>query len=298
MKKPHEPLPEDLPKLAERLATIHHRRIDVPPEIDERILAAARAGGTRQERGPAFRFRLAPWAAVAAVLAIGVTVALFTRGFDRSARGPVPGGPGTPGAPGAMAQQDVTILDAFALARTAQASTPEDKQADPAAIDALAYQAVALAPPNHDTREEIAPASPTPAPPADRSAPPSPRFVTVHVTLDPGGRPLAAYQLRITARGGVVKVVGIESGDGRAFAAKPPYYDRAAENRDTDELAIAMFTTADAANLPRGPVRVASLHLVSYGDAAPLFETKLIAAADHDGNRIDAVLSIKEGTPP
>lgn len=42
MKKQHEPLPEDMPALTERLRALHDRPIEVPSELDEGILAAAR----------------------------------------------------------------------------------------------------------------------------------------------------------------------------------------------------------------------------------------------------------------
>lgn len=272
MKKPHEPLNDDLPKLAARLRAIEQsHRVDVPPEVDARILAIARQPAARPASSPFLR--IATWSAVAAVLLMGVTVGLVMQ--RQQATSPTATH---------LAQSDgeVTILDAFKLARDVETGRATHNRND---IDALAHQAVALAPPDDidDQNNNDAMRARTDV-----------RFTTVTVMIDPAGRPLAAYQLRITAKTGAMKVVGVEAGDTPPFSVKPPYFDRAAEKRDTETLNIAMFTTAAAADLPRNALRVATLHLVSEG-AAPTFDASLILAADHDGEKIPAVLTIREG---
>ena len=47
------------------------------------------------------------------------------------------------------------------------------------------------------------------------------RFVPLHITLDPQGEALAAYQFELKTISGRVKIVGVEGGDHAAFSAPP-----------------------------------------------------------------------------
>lgn len=288
MKKQHEPLPEDMPALTESLRALHDRPIDVPAELDERILAAARAQLAAEDAPSERRFRLGHWSAVAAMLVLAVGVGIMMYSATKTHDSPIGKQEALP-TPGGFVQspssQGTTILSAFAMAREADAS---GRVADAEAIDALAYQAVALRP-RRDNRDDA------PAAPQQGHAGGVVKFTTVSITLDPGGKPLAAYQLRLAVSAGRVKVVGVEAGEGRAFSAKPPYYDRDAEKQETDELLLAMFTTAAPDDLPRGAVRVATVHLMTRGDVPAKFEASLVLAADPQGETIPAVLTIKEG---
>jgi len=284
MKKQHEPLPEDMPALTERLRALHDRPVEVPAELDEGILAAARAQLAAEDTPGERRFRLGHWSAVAAMLVLAAGAGFMMYSATKPHESPIGMKEALP-TPGGFVQspskQGTTILSAFALAREAHAA---GRKPDTEAIDALAYQAIALRPHRGDG-----------APAAQGHAGGVVKFTTVSITLDPGGKPLAAYQLRLAATTGWVKVVGVEAGEGKAFTAKPPYYDRTAEKQDTDELLLAMFTTAALDDLPRGAVRVATVHLMTRGDVPAKFEASLVLAADPQGDTIPAVLTIKEG---
>ncbi|MEZ0267217.1 MAG: hypothetical protein ACAI43_20985, partial [Phycisphaerae bacterium] len=54
------------------------------------------------------------------------------------------------------------------------------------------------------------------------------RFTYVDITIDPAGKPLAAWQVEFAAEVGAVSLVGIEAGDHPAYAKRPPFYDPAA----------------------------------------------------------------------
>ena len=131
--------------------------------------------------------------------------------------------------------------------------------------------------------------------PADREDAPRIVFETLAVHLDTGATPLAAYQIEITAAAsdtGRVEIVGIEGGE-HPLLSEPPYYDPAAMSND--RVILAAFTTAPAGDLPRGDVRVATLHLRITGAEAPRFETTLIVGADAEGAAIDARITCTLG---
>ena len=111
-------------------------------------------------------------------------------------------------------------------------------------------------------------------------------FRAVDVILDPRGAALAAYQLEITLRGQPGDIVGLEGGAAGAFA-DAPYYDPAA--LQAGRIIIAAFSLA--ADLPRAPVRVATLHL-RMGRQTTV-EPRLIVAANADGATISALLSLR-----
>ena len=116
------------------------------------------------------------------------------------------------------------------------------------------------------------------------------RFAPVHVYLDSGDKPLAAYQFELRARTGQIKIVGVEGGEHPAFQ-EAPYYDPAALM--SDRIIIAAFNTGS--DLPHGRTRVATIHLQILGDAEPQYELKLIVAADKEGEKISANLNLQMG---
>lgn len=133
--------------------------------------------------------------------------------------------------------------------------------------------------------------APATAPAADAGGPG--RFAAVNVFVDPGDKPLAAYQFELTARTGSPKLVGLEGGDHAAFK-QPPYYDPRALL--TDKVIVAAFSTA--ADLPRNKTRVATLMVRVPGSADPTYDARLTAAATADGARIDARLTVAPAVTP
>ena len=116
------------------------------------------------------------------------------------------------------------------------------------------------------------------------------RFALVHIYLDSGATPLAAYQFELKAKTGQIKIVGVEGGAHPAFHAAP-YYDPAALMHD--RIIIAAFSTG--ADLPTGRTRIAAIHLQILGDAEPEYELKLAVAADMNGNKVPAEISCEKG---
>ncbi len=133
------------------------------------------------------------------------------------------------------------------------------------------------------------------------------RFAPVHIYLDSGGKPLAAYQFELVAWAsrpwiqnhgqdaratvpGTIKIVGVEGGEHPAFR-EAPYYDPAALMND--RIIIAAFNTGR--DLPSGRTRIATLHLQILGDAQPEYQLTLVTAADADGQTIPATLSLQTG---
>lgn len=116
------------------------------------------------------------------------------------------------------------------------------------------------------------------------------RFQAVHVYLDARDEPLAAYQLFLRATKGNVQIVGIEGGEPDAFK-QPPFYDPKAIQQE--RVILAAFSTRPKTGLPTGKVRVATIHLQVTGDGEPEFETKLQAAANHDGKKLAPTISLE-----
>ncbi|MEM9109113.1 MAG: hypothetical protein AAGC72_03740 [Planctomycetota bacterium] len=118
-------------------------------------------------------------------------------------------------------------------------------------------------------------------------------FVNVQVLIDPRGKPLAAYQVELDAGGADFRVVGIEPAQQAAFT-REPYYDRDANTRKTDRLILANYSVANADNLPKQQLRVATLHLALVGNYAtdnlPPVALSLTAYGP-DGKPIDAEAS-------
>lgn len=117
------------------------------------------------------------------------------------------------------------------------------------------------------------------------------RFETVDVFVDTTDKALAAYQLEFFASTGDAKIAGIEGGAHPAFAT-PPYYDPKAMQQD--RVILAAFTTDDAAALPTGRTRVATIHLQMIGNHPPDFQIRLQAAADAAGRTIAAEATFQE----
>ncbi len=127
---------------------------------------------------------------------------------------------------------------------------------------------------------------------------PKVRFTPLHIYLDSGSRPLAAFQFELKAAAGKpapakagVKIVGVEGGQHKAFK-EAPYYDPAA--LANDRIIIAAFNTGR--ELPKGRTRIATIHLQIIGDAEPDYELKLTVAADADAKEIPAAkISFEKG---
>jgi len=116
------------------------------------------------------------------------------------------------------------------------------------------------------------------------------RFAPVHVYLDSGNAPLAAYQFELKAAAGTIKIVGVEGGEHPAFQ-EAPYYDPAALAQD--RIIIAAFNTGR--NLPTGRTRIATIHLQITGAAKPQYELEVTVAADPDGQETPAELTLQRG---
>jgi hypothetical protein len=120
------------------------------------------------------------------------------------------------------------------------------------------------------------------------------RYRPIEVYLDSGTAPLAAYQLELVAEGDA-QIVGVEGGAAPAFA-DPPAYD--AKALTGGRVILAAFSLGDAADLPRGRTRVATVHVRQPG-AAPRFTVRVQAAAGPDGVPITATasLALDQGDP-
>lgn len=117
-------------------------------------------------------------------------------------------------------------------------------------------------------------------------------FTTVDVFVD-SDTPVAAWQVELSERQGAMQIVGIERGDDATFR-DPPFYDRVALERGaTERIVLASFSLSDAAQLPRGKVRIARVHVRATGAAEPDYEARLVAAGSADGRPIDAQLSLE-----
>ena len=114
------------------------------------------------------------------------------------------------------------------------------------------------------------------------------RFRSVDVFIDSAEYPLAAWQIEITCQDPGAKIVGVEGGDTKPFAAAP-YYDPAA--LEGGRIIIAAFTTEDGP--PAGRSRVARVHMIETGAAGgPGYSARLMAAALQGGDRIEASVEL------
>ena len=113
------------------------------------------------------------------------------------------------------------------------------------------------------------------------------RFAALDIHLE-SPEPVAAWQFELSEAAGRMRVVGVENGDGPAFA-KAPYYDRKAVNDGrADRIIVADFTLRPAAELPAGKVRIATVHVRLTGGAEPDYVLRLVTAGDARGEPIPA----------
>jgi hypothetical protein len=115
------------------------------------------------------------------------------------------------------------------------------------------------------------------------------RFRAVDIYLDSKGAPLAAWQIEFAATNGMVKIVGIEGGEG-VFAEAPFYDPKAIQN---ERAIIAAFSTESVGKLPTGRTRVATIHLQVMGTAEPQFELKVQTVGDAEGKRMGVEASFE-----
>ena len=118
---------------------------------------------------------------------------------------------------------------------------------------------------------------------AAQAAEPSGRFVPVDVVVESGGMPLASYQVLFEISSGNAQVVGLEGGEAAVFAKMPRHDPDALPG---ERVIIADFSLAEAGDLPRGRVRVATIHVFVENDRPLKFDTRLQAATDIDGKNI------------
>ena len=115
-------------------------------------------------------------------------------------------------------------------------------------------------------------------------------FRSVDVFVESKTQPLAAYQVQVAFLGLRTKISGIEGGDHPAFK-NPPLYDPKAMQKE--QVIIAAYNTGPAEELPKGKVRVATIHLQITGSKAPDFSFKLITAGTMEGQKIPAKVAVK-----
>lgn len=109
------------------------------------------------------------------------------------------------------------------------------------------------------------------------------QFNAYDIVIDPRGATLAAYQVELIAVDPEARIVGVEGGEHPAFQ-KAPYYDPAAIQ--SGRIIIAAFDTGS--DLPRGPTRVATVHMIEPDSDDCGYTLELTVAVDADGNDIDA----------
>ncbi len=151
---PSPPDPQDLPELAgdlaRDLAALGSRNIEVPRDIDDAVMAAARSALSERRRGRIAARRWARWTAAAAGLALVVWIGNVLTTTRPTALRSV--APQLASAPGDLDRSGgVDILDAFALARQLDSGTAPthgdfngDGRIDRADVDAIAMAAVRL----------------------------------------------------------------------------------------------------------------------------------------------------------
>ncbi len=121
------------------------------------------------------------------------------------------------------------------------------------------------------------------------------RFASVDVMIDTKDLPLAVYQLEFSATKEIVKIVGIEGSSHEAFR-EAPHYDPQAIQRE--RVILAAFNTAAADKLPRGKVRIATIHLQITGDVEPVYQVNASVIATVDGKPIDAAVTVQTTRAP
>jgi hypothetical protein len=113
-------------------------------------------------------------------------------------------------------------------------------------------------------------------------------FAAVNVYIDPHGKPLACYQVKIVATTGEVVLVGIEGGESAAFNNAPYYDPRALQGK---RIIIGSYSMAN--DLPAGKTRVATLMFQATGNIRPNYEATLQVAASSDALPIPATVTVE-----
>ena len=145
---PGTPGPQDLPDLARDLAALSSRNIEVPTDIDDVVMAAARSALSERRRVTIAARRWVQWTAAAAGLALVVWL-----GSVRLRQPVVQTTAQLASTPGDLDRSGrVDILDAFSLARRLDSDIAPttgdfngDGRIDRADVDAIAMAAVRLA---------------------------------------------------------------------------------------------------------------------------------------------------------
>ena len=114
------------------------------------------------------------------------------------------------------------------------------------------------------------------------------RFLSVDLFIDTKDQPLAVYQLEFSATKDLVKIVGVEGSSHEAFR-EAPHFDPSALQQE--RILLAAFNTAAADKLPRGKVRIATIHLQVTGENDPVFQVKSSIIATIDGKPIEAAVT-------
>jgi hypothetical protein len=109
-------------------------------------------------------------------------------------------------------------------------------------------------------------------------------FGTLDVYVHVNGA-LGAWQVELEAERAGAKIVGVEGGEG--VYANAPFYDPKA--LQGGRIVLAGFSLEE--KLPTGRVKVATVHLQEMGGNAR-FESRLIVAADAEGKKLNADLSV------
>ena len=157
----------------------------------------------------------------------------------------------------------------------------------------LAVTMMAAATANREMTDARPDAVAVPAPAAADDLPL--RFLAVDVMIETKDQPLAVYQLEFAATKGDVKIAGIEGSAHEAFR-EPPHFDPQAMQQN--RVIIAAFNTAGADKLPRGSIRIATIHLQVTGHVEPVFEVKPSVIATVDGQRIEAAVTVETKRMP
>lgn len=114
------------------------------------------------------------------------------------------------------------------------------------------------------------------------------RFIRRELHIDPGGRPLCAYQLELTYDDAKLTVCGVAGGTGPVYAAAPHHDPR---GLSSGRLVLAAFTLDDAA-APRSRTCVVQLHLLSIDQGVRSLRVRLVAAADSEGTKFPAPVHV------
>jgi len=292
---PVEDLPQSLPvALTEALGQLVDHQVEVPDEINQRIVVVAKEHLSEQKAGSSVLRRIGPWLAAAAAC----IVLMMWLGKP----GPLPTGGGgdlvvdghTDSNGRFVIKNDVDgsgqvdILDAFAVARDFQIRFAANQYRDLNGDGAFDQSEVRFAftearAPNKKTKrtEDKKDASRKTAPV---------RFTQVKIYIDSGKAALAAYQLELSIEAGDVEFVGIGNGEHQAFS-EPAYYDP--RTLKSGRLDLSAFHTLKI--LPAGRTLVAQVQVMVRGDVKPSYQIKLQHAADNKGRNLKAVASIEEG---